>query len=87
LAALRLGIEILSRPLTIHLAVPVNMGTVGYAAGKSGGGPPQSKTLVRDTMIPEIREAFWSAPALWRFARKTKCPRDFRMNFCAPMTI
>jgi hypothetical protein len=39
----------------------------GYASGKSGGGPPQSKTLARDTMIPEIREAFWSAPAPWRF--------------------
>jgi hypothetical protein len=33
---------------------------------KSGGGPPQSKTLARDTMIPEIREASWTAPAPWR---------------------
>jgi len=24
----------------------------------------------RDTMIPEIREASWTAPALWRFARR-----------------
>jgi hypothetical protein len=24
----------------------------------------------RDTMIIEIREAFWSAPVLWRFARR-----------------
>ena len=26
----------------------------------------------RDTMIPEIREASWTAPALWRFARRWK---------------
>jgi hypothetical protein len=25
---------------------------------------------VRDTMIPEIREASWSAPALWRYASR-----------------
>jgi len=38
-------------------------------AVKSGGGPPQSKTLARWLMIPGWREAFWSAPALWRFGR------------------
>jgi hypothetical protein len=44
--------------------------TFPYELLKSGGGPPQSKTLARDTMIPEIREAFWSAPVLWRFASR-----------------
>jgi hypothetical protein len=34
---------------------------------KSGGGPPQSKTLARYPMIPEMREAYWTAPASWRF--------------------
>ena len=27
---------------------------------------------VRDMMIPEIREAFWSAPALWRFISRAE---------------
>jgi hypothetical protein len=36
---------------------------------ESGGGPYQSKTLARCTMISEMREASWSAPALWRFGR------------------
>jgi hypothetical protein len=40
---------------------------------------------VRDTMIPEIREAFWTAPAL-ALCQKTKCPRGFRMIYCVPMT-
>jgi hypothetical protein len=30
-----------------HKAVLVNIGTVWLANGKSGGGPPQSKTLSR----------------------------------------
>src|SRR5881396_171482 len=34
---------------------------------KSGGGPPQSKTLARWPMTLEMREASWSAPVLWRF--------------------
>jgi hypothetical protein len=34
---------------------------------KSGGGPPQSKTLARELMTVELREASWSAPVLWRF--------------------
>jgi hypothetical protein len=37
--------------------------------GKSGGGPPQSKTLARGTPPPEFREASWTAPALWRLGR------------------
>jgi hypothetical protein len=36
-------------------------------ARKSGGGPPQSKTLARILAMHERREAFWSAPAPWRF--------------------
>ena len=28
------------------------------------------RRCARDTMIPEIRKASWSAPALWRFARR-----------------
>lgn len=35
--------------------------------GKSGRGRPQSKTLAR-ALTPEIREASWSAPVLWRFS-------------------
>jgi hypothetical protein len=35
--------------------------------GESGGGPPQSKTLARWPVMPGLREASWSAPALWRF--------------------
>jgi hypothetical protein len=34
---------------------------------KSGGGPPQSKTLARYLVTPGLREASWSAPVLWRF--------------------
>jgi hypothetical protein len=34
---------------------------------KSGGGPPQSKTLARCLTTGGKREAFWSAPVLWRF--------------------
>jgi hypothetical protein len=33
---------------------------------KSGGGPPQSKTLARFPTISEPRKASWNAPALWR---------------------
>ena len=29
------------------MAVPANIGTVYHDSGKSGGGPPQSKTLAR----------------------------------------
>jgi hypothetical protein len=36
---------------------------------KSGGGPPHSKTLARVLAVHGKREAFWSAPALWRFFR------------------
>jgi hypothetical protein len=35
--------------------------------GKSGGGPPQSKALARYPAMPNMREASWSAPVLWRF--------------------
>jgi len=38
-------------------------------AGNSGGGPPQSKTLARDMVAVVKREASWTAPVLWRFAR------------------
>jgi len=38
-------------------------------AGKSGGGPPHSKTLARGTLTFVKREASWTAPVLWRFAR------------------
>src|SRR6266576_1871185 len=31
-----------------------------FGGTKSGGGPPQSKTLARWPMIPELREASWS---------------------------
>ena len=34
---------------------------------KSGGGPPQSKTLARWPVMPEWREASWTAPVPWRF--------------------
>jgi hypothetical protein len=37
------------------------------APWKSGGGPPQSKTLSRFLVTTEPREASWSAPVLWRF--------------------
>jgi hypothetical protein len=50
------------------MEVLVNIVRFGF--GKSGGGPPQSKTLARFTTTPEQREASWSAPALWRFARR-----------------
>jgi len=40
--------------------------------GKSGGGPPQSKTLARFPAATEFREASWTAPALWRFGSRTK---------------
>jgi hypothetical protein len=36
-------------------------------AGKSGRGLPQSKTLARLPMTFEMREASWTASALWRF--------------------
>lgn len=36
--------------------------------------------------LDEIREASWSAGPL-ALCKKTKYPRDFRMNFCAPMTM
>jgi hypothetical protein len=36
-------------------------------SSKSGGGPPQSKTLARSLTTLEWREAFWSAPVPWRF--------------------
>jgi hypothetical protein len=32
--------------------------------------PPQSKTLARNSYGHDPREAFWSAPALWRFVIK-----------------
>jgi hypothetical protein len=38
---------------------------------ESGGGPPQSKTLARWPVMLELREASWSAPALWRFGTGT----------------
>jgi len=53
------------------------------APGKSGGGPPHSQDAVRDMMIIEIREASWTAPALWRFARKRKIRRISAELFCA----
>jgi hypothetical protein len=34
-------------------------------------------------MIPEIREASWTAPVPWRFASNSECPPDFRLNFQA----
>ena len=42
---------------------------IGFVqAMKSGGGPPQSKTLARCPMTDGMREASWSsAPVLWRF--------------------
>jgi hypothetical protein len=43
------------------------IGCVFGARWESGGGPPQSKTLARWPMVNELREASWSAPALWRF--------------------
>jgi hypothetical protein len=39
---------------------------------KSGGGPPQSKTLAGCLTTCEKREAFWSAPVLWRFGMGCK---------------
>jgi len=46
---------------------------VGILKTKSGGGPPQSKTLPRRTMISEMREASWSAPA---FCALGTAPQD-----------
>jgi len=46
-------------------------------AGKSSGGPPQSKTLVRILAAHEPREAFWSAPALGVLGRACEA-RQFR---------
>jgi hypothetical protein len=40
---------------------------------KSGGGPPQSKTLARHAAISERREASWSAPVLPP-SRRAKAP-------------
>src|ERR1039458_5846414 len=37
------------------------------APGKSGGGPPQSKTLARLPAALAWREASWTASAPWRF--------------------
>ena len=45
------------------------------ARWESGGGPPQSKTLARWPMANELREASWSAPALWRFGRARRRKR------------
>ena len=44
---------------------------------KSGGGPPQSRTLARMPMAHEQRGASWSAPDLWRFGngRRALPPR------------
>jgi hypothetical protein len=53
---------------------------------KSGGGPPQSKTLARGTEILGKREASWSAPVLWRLgiARRTGVgPIGLRGGFLA----
>jgi hypothetical protein len=43
---------------------------------KSGGGPPQSKTLARSPMMTEPREASWSAPDLWRFEKPGTMPAN-----------
>jgi hypothetical protein len=43
---------------------------------ESGEGPPQSKTLARILVAHAKREAFWSAPALWRF----RLARDLAMR-------
>jgi hypothetical protein len=40
------------------------------------------QNAVRDTMIIEIRAASWTAPALWRFARKRKIRRISAELFC-----
>jgi len=36
--------------------------------GESGGEPPHSRTLAPYPNAPEPREAFWNAPAPWRFS-------------------
>ena len=49
-------------------------------AGKSGGGPPQSKTLARLPVTTEPREASWSAPVLWRFGMRREGGRGTPSN-------
>ena len=46
--------------------------------GKSGGGPPRSKTLARWPMAPDPREASWIAPVLWRFGKATGSSKKAR---------
>jgi hypothetical protein len=46
------------------------------ALGKSGGGPPQSRTLPRIPLAHEWRGASWSAPAPWRFWSKANQKAD-----------
>jgi hypothetical protein len=57
-----------SRHLPSNLPLANGDRPCGGVSGKSGGGPPHSKTLAR-VRCPTPREASWSAPILWRFCR------------------
>src|ERR1043166_7845770 len=56
-------------------------GLVRSGGLKSGGGPPQSKTLARPLGTAGGREASWSAPVPWRFFQTM--PRAEDMRSCA----
>jgi hypothetical protein len=65
------------------LADVLRLGT-SRAPGKSGGGPPQSKTLARWPMTIALRAAFWSAPVLWRFEKTGLSPGRLELQFQQP---
>jgi hypothetical protein len=53
---------------------------------ESGGGPPQSKTLALSAAAFEMREASWSAPALWRFGWAGEAGQGFESREAAAYT-
>ena len=59
---------------------------LAWFAVKSGGGPPHSRTLARSLAAPELREASWSAPVLWRFERAGDGKKD-RTKFNANQLV
>jgi hypothetical protein len=63
------------------LAMRACCGWDSRAPGKSGGGPPHSKTLARFTMTPKPRAASWTAPVLWRFFGKAGGTRGATRNY------
>lgn len=51
---------------------------MAFLRTESGGGPRQSRTPARSSIIHVIREASWSAPALWRFICVTTPGKDLK---------